>query len=229
MAVLLPAATWVGACTDFATPAQLAAPTIIAVVAAPPIVAPGQQTEVSVVVAGPDGRLMDLTPRWTLVESFPTVPPMGTLLVEGDVATYQAPEQVPPRPEDVPPVDTLRLEVDVPDGDGGTRTLAAVKAIAVLAEPTANPTLTILDGDGAEVSELRASPGEALALSLGVAPAPTASARYAWYATLGEIEDYQSSPTELVAPAEPGAGEVFAVVRDGVGGVAWRAVPFVVE
>lgn len=218
-----------GGCTDFATPAQLAAPTIIAVVAEPPIVAPGQQTEVSVVVAGPDGRLEGLTPRWSLVESFPTVPPMGTLSVDGDVATYQAPDQVPPRPEDVPPVDTLRLEVDVPDGAGGTRTLAAVKAIAVLPEPAANPTLTILDGDGAEVTELRASAGEAIALSLGVSPAPTAAARYAWYATLGEIEDYQSSPTELLAPAERGTGELFAVVRDGAGGVAWRAVPIVIE
>lgn len=216
-------------CTDFATPADLEVPTIIAVVAEPPIVRPGAATRVSVLVVGPDGALAGLTPRWSLIESFPTVPVMGTLTTDGADAIYQAPAEVPPRPANVPPVDTLRLEVDVPDGDGGgTHTLTAVKAIGVLPQDAANPTLRVLGPDGEDATTLRGPAADGVPLEVALTPAATDDTRYAWYSTVGTIADYQSNPATLTGEA-PGTGTVFVVVRDGVGGVAWRAVDVVLE
>ncbi len=216
-----------GACADFATPADLDAPTIIAVVAEPPLVRPGASTRLAVVVAGPDGELTSLAPRWSLVESFPTVPIMGSVSTDGADAIYQAPAEVPARPEGVPPIDTVRLEVDVPTTDG-TRTLAAVKAIAVLPQDAANPTIRLLDADGAEATTLTGTVADGVALEVEVTPAAGDATRYAWYATTGAIADYQSNPATLTAEA-PGSGTVFVVVRDGAGGVAWRAVDVAIE
>ncbi|MEZ4365648.1 MAG: hypothetical protein R2939_05100 [Kofleriaceae bacterium] len=214
-------------CTDFATPAQLATPQLIAVVAEPPVVRPGQTSALTAVVAGPDGVVTGLTPRWSLVESFPTVPPMGTVSADGDGARYAAPAEVPERPEGVPPIDTVRLEVDV-TVDGAPRTLAALKVMGVVDVDAENPTIRVVDAAGAEVTALTAAVDAPLALAIEPDPAPTEDARFAWYATVGEIEAYQSNPTELTA-AEPGAGTVIVVYRDGAGGVAWRELPITVE
>ena len=51
----------------------------------------------------------------------------------------------------------------------------------------------------------------------------------AWYATVGSIEQYRSTPAELVAPDEPGSGWLIAVVRDAFGGVVWQAIAVTVQ
>lgn len=212
-------------CADFATPAELATPQIIAVVADPPVVRPGSTTRVTAVVAGPGGVQAGLVPRWSLVEAFPTVAPMGMLTVDGDGVIYTAPAVVPPRPEGVPPVDSLAIEIDVVD-DGAPRTLSAIKAIGVLDVDSANPTFELTVGD-ATALEVR-GPRAGMTLALTPSPAAGEDARFAWYATAGQIEDYQSNPTQLVAD-DAATGTLIAVYRDGTGGVAWRAYPLAIE
>jgi hypothetical protein len=50
-----------------------------------------------------------------------------------------------------------------------------------------------------------------------------------WYATVGEIDLYRHSPTELVAPGDPTDGLLIVVGRSDDGGVTWASAPIVVE
>ena len=65
--------------------------------------------------------------------------------------------------------------------------------------------------------------GATLALSVTTDPPMGEMARYAWYTTVGDIRYYQSNPCEMVVPDDAADGPLLIVVRDGTGGVAWRA------
>lgn len=210
------------ACTDFASPAELTKPTILAVTAEPPVVAPGGHTALAVAVADATGPLTGLPTRWSLIETYRGVPPMGTL----SGTTYTAPDPLPTLPAGAAPVDTIQLEIDTAVG-----TLVAVKVVPVVSVATANPTITGLtvgdqDGLAGPVTIARAA---SLPLTLTTEPAPGEDARFAWYSSAGLIEKYQSNPTELVAADDAGGGWLFVVMRDGKGGVAWRGVQVTVE
>jgi hypothetical protein len=211
------------ACTDFASPAELNKATILAVTADPPIVAPGAQASLAVAIADGGGLLEGLPVRWSLIETYRGVPAMGTLVG----STYTAPDPVPPLPENAPPIDSVRLEIDV-----GETTLAAIKVVPVAAiAGAANPAITALavgDADGL-AGPLTVARGATLALAVATEPAPGDDARFAWYSSAGAIERYQSNPTTMIADDEVGDGWLFVVVRDGQGGVAWRGVEVSVE
>lgn len=210
------------ACTDFASPAELTKPTILAVTAEPPVVAPGGHTDLAVAIADASGPLTTLPTRWSLVETYRGVPPMGTLVG----TTYTAPDPLPTLPAGALPVDTIQLEIDTAVG-----TLIAVKVVPVVSTTAANPAVTALTvGDeDALAGPLTVARGATLPLTLTTDPAPGEDARFAWYSSVGLIERYQSNPTTLVAAEEAGSGWLFAVVRDGKGGVAWRGVQVTVE
>lgn len=208
------------ACTDFATPAQLERPTIIAVVADPPIVQPGGQARLTVVVADQTGVLA-VPSEWTLGEAFPGIAPMGTIAPDGDGALYTAPAMVPAdRPANVPPLDSVEVTVQTSDGPR-----SALKAMPVLPMVAANPTITALavGADDALAGPITVTKGATLALSVTTDPAPGDMARYAWYTPVGDIKYYQSNPCDLVVPDDAVDGPLLVVVRDGVGGVVWRA------
>ncbi len=215
----------VAACTDFATPAQLERATIVAVVADPPIVAPGDEARITVVVADATGVLTTLPTRWELGEAFPGIAPMGTLTSDADGATYTAPAMVPPRPDSVPAIDAIAVTVDTADGS-----LTALKAMAVAAT-TANPTITALAVGASDglAGPIAVTKGQTLALSVTTDPAPGADARFAWYTPVGAIQYYQSNPCELIIDDDATTGPLVIVVRDGVGGVAWHAVTLQVQ
>lgn len=222
--LLLPLAA--AACADFATPAQLERPTIIAVVADPPIITPGAQSRLSVVIADRSGVLTGLPTRWEVGEAFPGVPPMGTITPDGDGAIYTAPDPLPTRPDDVPPVDAVAVTVETADG-----TRAALKAVPVLTTATANPAITALAvGDrDALPGTVTVSKGETLSLSVTTDPPASADATYAWYTPVGDIKFYQSNPCDLVLDDESASGPLLVVVRDGVGGVVWRQATLQVQ
>lgn len=218
--LLLPVLLAAAACTDFATPNQLERATIVAVVAEPPIVAPGGQARITVVVADQTGVLTTLPARWQLGEAFPGIAPMGSLASDAAGATYTAPSPVPPRPADVPPVDSIEVTVDTADGP-----LTALKAMPVLPSSTANPTITAfaVGASDALPGTAAVTRGQTLTLSVTTDPPATAEARYAWYTPVGAIKYYQSNPCELVVDDAAVTGPLLVVVRDGVGGVVWRA------
>jgi hypothetical protein len=220
------AATFAAGCTDFATPAELTKPTILLVVAEPPIVAPGGTTELSVVIAGPDGPMSPTEARWRLTETLPGVPPFGSVEPgEPGRATYTAPDPVPALPEGVPPLASVELTIDA-----DATSLVAIKALPVADLPSGNPSISALAiGEQVVGDEVTLEAGEIYPLDVGTVPAAGESATYAWYSTVGEIAYYQSNPCELIAAEEPTQGWLFVVVRDGRGGGAWRGVHVTVE
>jgi hypothetical protein len=215
------------ACTDFATPAELTKPTVLAIVADPPLVATGGTSELSVVLAGPDGPMSADQVEWALVETFPGVPPFGAVsagAAPGE-ATFTVPDPLPPQPDGALPVSTVQATVTA-----GEETIVVVKAMVVADLPSANPEITALAIGGDVVDNaVTVTAGATVPLDVGTEPAPSDDATYAWYSTVGEIQDYQSNPCELVVAQAPGEGWLFVVVRDGRGGVAWRGVRTTVE
>jgi hypothetical protein len=214
------------ACTDFATPAELTKPTILAITADPPIVAPGASAVLETVVIDAGGVMLGLTERHALVETYPGIPPMGRLEQVGDEVRYIAPDPVPPLPDNAPPLDSVQFEIDTPEG-----TLRAIKVMPVAAVTATNPVisrLTVGDSD-ALAGPLTLARDAALAIEVAIEPPAGGDARYAWYTSAGLIEKYQSTPAELVAAEDARRGWLFVVVRDGVGGVAWHGVEVTVE
>ncbi len=216
----------VAACGEFSTPAELTKPTILAVIADPPLIAEGESTTLSVVVAGPEGPMIPEAAGWALVETLPGVPPFGELTAHDDgTATFTAPDPVPDLPDGAPPVSSVELTVTA-----GELTLKTIKLLVVTDVPAANPAITSLI-----VGEVEAEDGQHVAtdvvypIEVAIDPEPGEDATYAWYSTAGVIEEYQSNPAELIGAEEAGDGWLFVVVRDGRGGVAWRGVELVVE
>jgi hypothetical protein len=224
---LLPLAAFALAagCESFPTPAQLDHATVLAVVADPPVVAPGGTSKLSVFVADHGGPITPPT-AWTVVPTYTGVAPMGTITAEADGgATYRAPDAVPALPPNVPPVDSAQVTV-MSDPQ-----IVAVKLVAVAAGVTAaNPAITDVTVDGASgAAGVTVPVGGSAALAVVTDPAPDAHWTYAWYATMGEIKDYQSNPTTITGGAGAGDGFLFVVVRDGAGGAAVTQLPLAVR
>jgi hypothetical protein len=223
VAAVLP---WLAACTDFATPAELAKTTILAVVSEPPITPPGAQSRLELVVVDGNGRVAAPAATWSLVETLPGVPPMGRVSVNEDgTATYTAPSTPPPATPENPPIDSVQIEVAATP-----RTITALKAAIVADVASANPALATMTVGGADARTMAVAPaGQTVPLAVTIDPPAGEDATYAWYTTRGEIEDYQSAEATLVAPEEAGTGWLFVVVRDGRGGVAWHGAPLAVQ
>lgn len=208
-------------CTDFASPAELTKPTVLAVIADPPIVAPGATTTLTVAMAGPDGPLEPDAVSWRVVETLPGIPPFGAVAAaDGVSATYTAPTEVPELPEDALPIDSVEATITA-----GGEQVVVIKAVAVVDVEAANPTITaVVLGDEAVVDAATVARGQVVELTVATDPEPGENATFAWYTTAGTIDQYQSNPTELVGADETRDGWLFVVVRDGLGGVAWRGV-----
>ncbi len=212
----LPLLVLVAACDSFPTPAQLDHATVLAVIADPPIVAPGGTSHLSVVAADHDGPI---TPpvAWAMASTYPQVPPLGAVVADSDgTATYTAPDPLPTLPAGTPPVDTVQARVmsDPP--------VDALKAVGVVAGvASANPKITDVTLDGASVLAGGSIAVKAMGL-LAVATdrAPDDHWTFAWYTTAGTIDHYQSNPTTIVGADAAGPGWLYVVVRDGAGGAA---------
>jgi hypothetical protein len=211
---------WSTGCTEFATPAELDRPQILAIVAEPPAVRPGESSTLTILVAGPDGAIAQPAVSWSGSSISPEVPPLGTVSDGGDgTATYQAPDA---QPEDNPALALVQVEVEV----GRDAPLLGSKAIAVGSIILSNPTLTVFDAGGIDllmVDEFELQVGSPVALRIDVDGGFFDEGSVSWYATGAVIEQYRSNPSEIVAE-EPGAGWLFVVARDGRGGVVWRQI-----
>lgn len=211
-------------CTDFASPAELTKPTVLAIIAEPPLVAPGASAELELVVVGPDGPIEPAGLQWRMIETLPGVPPFGAIEPGDDgTATYTAPDPLPDLPEGAPPLDSVEVTIETDD-----LTVTAVKVMAVTDLPAANPAITSMVVGEVEASDgMNVVAGVTYPLEVEIDPPAGPDAAYAWYSTVGTIERYQSTPTELVAGGDD--GWLFVVVRDGRGGIAVRGVEITVE
>lgn len=206
------------ACDDFATPAELETTQILAVRTEPPAIDRGGESALEILVAGPEGQVAAPDVMWEAVAPFPDTPVVGRIAVGGDgTVTYIAPETI----DENPTIASVEARVD-----DGERVLRAVKVVVVGSVTLANPGIASVRVDDADVTGdaeiVVPSGGEAVELAVAIEPKADDDTLYAWYSTVGEIEKFQSSPTELVTPLDPEEGWLFVVVRDGTGGVTWH-------
>lgn len=211
-------------CNDLSTPQELSHPQILAVRADPPIMPAGARSQLSVLVAGPDGEVQPEQTDWAVADAIPGVPPVGAIETDDDGVWFVAPAATDG-------VVGVAVQVTVRLADASS--LVAIKGIGVGApNPTANPSIDevrIGDEAAAEDVDVRLARGAVTPISVAVAPGPGPDAEYSWYATIGEIGLYRRNPSEIIAPEDAGTGWLYAVYRDGAGGVAWRRLPIVVE
>jgi hypothetical protein len=214
------------ACTDFDTPSELQKATVLAVVADPPVTPPGASSRLELVLVDGAGRVATPEATWRLVETFPGVAPMGQVTGNPDgTGTYTAPAVAPPLDEKMPPIDSVEIEIAAMP-----RPLTALKGMVVADLASANPTVASLTVGGSDgLAAATAPAGATTPVAVTIEPAAGDDATYAWYSTLGELEDYQSAEAQLIAPVEAGTGWLFVVVRDGKGGVAWHGAPLTIQ
>ncbi len=202
-------------CKDFATPADLDRPQIIAIASDPASVRPGERARLSLLVAGPDGPIAPDDVTWS-VSTEPGIPQLGQVEREGDETFYLAPDSV-----DEDPTGTL-VEAVVAAGDSE---LTGVKAMVVTRLELENPVVTAIERDGAPVDEeLVVRRGAHFELAVAIEPEPTEDLEVAWYSTSIAIDKYKSQPTEVEVLDDAEDGWLIAVARDR-GGVGWRAIP----
>ncbi len=215
------------ACTDFAPPSTLERPTVIAITAEPPTVGVGQSTRLELIVASADGQLAVNAAQWSITPTIPGVPALGSVTTNLDgSATYVAPAVLPMLPAEAQPVDTVA--VDLMLGEVLTRSVKVV-VVANLPQPPQNPTITSLLVDNVPApAAITLKAGIRADLRAEIAPIASDTAAYAWYASIGKIDQYLSNPTSILAD-EPGTGWLFFVVRDGQLGLAWRKMPIIVQ
>lgn len=203
-------------CNDFATPAELDRAQIIVMVSEPPAVAEGASSELSIVIADNDGEVTDAEVDWQVTPAVEGRPALGTVDVTGDTVMYNAPASLP----EVPDLAMVQATVTA-----GERRVVGLKGVVIGPLAFANPTITEVRAAGVDVMDagvVELAPGETVELSVIVDPPADDMTTYAWYSTLGEIDMYHSSPTELVAPDAPGDGWLFVVVRNANAGAAWH-------
>jgi hypothetical protein len=207
------------ACSEFPTPAELAQVQILAVRAEPPALVAGESARLAVLVAGPAGTVEPELVHWSMADALPARIEIG----DTGAATLVATSEVT-APHWIELAVTVQLE--------GGHLLRARKSIRVGGGRGANPLVHALQVDGSAHQEgepLRTAPGTALALQLDAGPELGESAGTSWFATTGELAFYRRASTHWTAPAEPAHGHLYAVYRDGAGGVAWRSHELLVE
>lgn len=202
-------------CKDFATPAELDRPQIVAIASDPASVRPGERARLSLLVAGPDGPIAPEEVSWS-VTTQPGVPDLGRVESEGEDTYYVAPDEV-----DEDPTGTL-VEAAVTAGD---LELSGLKAMVVSRLVLENPAVTAIERDGAAIEgPLQVRRGAHFELAVAIEPEATEDLEVAWYSTSLAIEKYRSQPTEAEVPDDAGDGWLIAVARDR-GGVGWLAIP----
>ncbi len=205
-------------CEDFATPAELDRPPILAIASDPASVGPGERARLSLLVAGPDGVVEPDEVSWSIT-AMPGVPELGRVEREGGESYYVAPPAV-----DVDPTGTL-VQADV---SAGGVDLTGLKAMVVTVLELENPSVTAIQRDGSALDgPLEVAPGDTFELAVTLEPEATDDLEVAWYSTSLTIEKYRSQPAEVVVEEEAEDGWMFAVARDR-GGVGWLAIPVVV-
>ncbi len=208
----------IGACDDFASPAELSRPQILAIQSVPASVDLSESAELSVFLAGPDGPIENTNIEWSIESDFGLVA-LGDVVVSDGKATYTAPLTAPKLPT------LVSLEARIQQ-EG--KTLIGIKAILIGGPTLSNPTITAITQNDTPTSELVLTAGSTTTLGLQMDATLSEDATYAWYANPGIIDEYRSSPTTIVAPDEPGMGWIYVVVRDR-GGVAYHAIPTQVQ
>lgn len=206
------------ACDEFATPADLDRPQILAIRSVPASVGVGESATLSILVADQDGPILTPAVSWSVVTE-PGSPGLGSIVTNSDSAVYTAPSTL----EGAPTVTSIEATVGI-----GDLSLTGVKAMFIGGPSLANPQLDEVYMDGQSVSESVTIPtGSSVTLSISI-EGLSEEATFSWYGRPGTIAEYRSAFAQYQAPDEPGEGWIFIVVRD-LGGISYRYLPLQVE
>ncbi len=218
MLKLVPFAVLLLGCEDFQNPSNLPKHQVIAMQANPASIAPGDMTNVNVVVAGPTGIEQPTSISWELVPVVQGTPTIGSIIERPDgTVDYQAPATI----DEEPTVAAVEATVTTATG-----TLNAVKFVGISSlGQISNPTITSVLADGVDVTAgWSYTPGKTSELEITTANPLTDDAAFAWYTSAGEISLYQSNPTEILLPEQSVQGRLIIVLRDGQGGITWDEI-----
>lgn len=182
---------------------------ILAVRSEPAAIAPGERARIELLAGDDSGAVFEADPD-TLVATTPS----GPLTVERGADGWYVTAGASPE------IATLEVALAI---DGSVWRATKSLIVDVRAE---NPQIDAMQIDGAPHEELVATVGTKPALS--VVGAGSEPFKYAWYSSVGDLEQYRQ-PTALLDAAEPAEGHVVIVVRDAAGGVSWKLLPARVE
>lgn len=216
LAIGLATTVAISGCEDFATPADLDRPQILAIASEPASVEPGDRARLSILVADPDGEVEVPEVTWRIVPA-PGQPQLGELETEEDGSTwYTAPDEIAENPTG----EVIEAVVTVGDVE-----LTGVKAMVVGSIDLRNPTVVEVRAAGSPLADadvLTVDVGDIVEIDLSLDPPATEDVQVAWFSNVLHVEKYKSAPTDADAPDDRGGREgiIFAVARDR-GGVGW--------
>lgn len=215
---------------------------LLAVAADPPSAPPGEALALSALWSDPFGGVPDFT--WTSCPAEPTEPDRCTE-EESAIDEGRGLDEIFFLMPDVPAL-LVRLRICAEEAcDPGIEAIKRVEASSSGA-PNTNPVITSFEVGGtngsglptAEVDEEVTVALEAAAGSAETRDGTTEELIVSWFATGGDFDeertmdpDDETSRFEVAwtAPSDPGSVTMWAVLRDGEGGVSWREARVAVE
>ncbi|WP_428266261.1 hypothetical protein [Haliangium sp.] len=206
-------------CEELDTPAELDRPQILAVRAAPAHLSAGQRAQLSLLIAGPEGDLTPTELDWAVIG--PGAAAAGSIEIDDDGAHYRAPDQPVGEPRAV----TLQVTAVMDDGAA----LIAEKLVFLGDDSMPEPLITEVLVDGVAASErVEVAPSDVVELALRTEAVtlsdPAQEPLTTWHTTCGTFDPHREPVVLFEAPTEPCHGMIYAVFRDGLGGVAWRRI-----
>lgn len=218
----------VAACDgDLDPPWQLDHDRIVAVRATPPSIAPGEQSRLDALIAVAGAQTVERSAEAALVAAPTSL--ADTLAFDGTAWTITAPDEA--RLAAVRTELGLAADAPVPLQLGvsfaGGQLLGT--KIVYLGVARANPSLTTMMVDGAPAdgaAELVVAPLTDVPLSIEA----TVDDKVNWLTSCGTMHDFDLPQAYLrVEKEDPVEGQLAVVLRDRVGGVAWKLWPIRAE
>jgi hypothetical protein len=219
-------------CSNFRDPGDLRYARTLAVRAEPPRVSPGQRARIDLLVTGNDGmptvRAPDSVVPAPAMPPRPAAPSEAALLITQENGAWyvNAPSAELlaglrqafglPTDSEAPIPFPLSISVTL---DGQAR---ASEKVLWLGGAALNPTITGMTIDGRPMEESPLAVSAAGEHTLSGAAQGEGTLSYSWYTGFGELKKYREANATLDKALPGESGAVVLVVRNDLGGVAWR-------
>jgi hypothetical protein len=217
----------IGCVDELDPPWQLDHDRIVAVRATPPAIQPGERSELDALIARKGDKTVESVPEAAIVVS-----PMSlgsAVALDGGKWVVTAP--------DAAALDAARAELELPADKPVPlvvgvsyqgQALVATKTI-LLGATGANPSLDAMMIDGAP-ADMRTEIVVGTLVDIPLSVAAEDADDVNWLTSCGTMHDFDLPEAYLrVELEDPTAGELAVVLRDDLGGVAWRVWPIRAE
>ena len=179
---------------------------ILAVRQTPAHAAPGETARIDVLAGNDAGEVFVAVPDAATIAGMPLV-----RAADGWYVTAPA----------TPAAPTVEIALTIDD-----QVWRATKQLVLGGDHADNPSVSTMQVDGADSTEIACSLGATRALA--VATAGVEPLTYAWYTSIGKLEHDRRADATFDGD-EQGTGTVLAVIRDAQGGVTWQLTPATIQ